>query len=137
MSALAEGADRLVARIVLQEGGATLSVILPLTRADYLEDFDSAASRHEFDALLSVSARVSVLPASPTREAAYEAAGTHIVDGVDALIALWDGLPARGRGGTADVVARARARGLPLFWIVPTKPYTVHEELGHGLRRCP
>jgi hypothetical protein len=33
------------------------------------------------------------------------------------LLAVWDGRPARGLGGTGDVVARARRQGLPLAWV--------------------
>jgi hypothetical protein len=32
----------------------------------------------------------------------------------DVLLALWDGQAARGRGGTAQVVAEARELGLPV-----------------------
>lgn len=32
------------------------------------------------------------------------------------LLALWDGAPARGPGGTAAIVAYARERGLPVYW---------------------
>ena len=37
----------------------------------------------------------------------------------DRLFAVWDGQPARGYGGTADVVAEARARGIPVTVIWP------------------
>jgi hypothetical protein len=33
------------------------------------------------------------------------------------LIALWDGQPSRGKGGTAEIVAYARQRGIPVVWI--------------------
>ena len=35
----------------------------------------------------------------------------------EVLIAIWDGQPARGPGGTAEVVALARDRNLPVAWI--------------------
>jgi len=37
----------------------------------------------------------------------------------DRLFAVWDGQPARGYGGTADVVAEARQRGVPVTVIWP------------------
>ena len=37
----------------------------------------------------------------------------------DRLFAVWDGKPARGYGGTADVVAEARQRGVPVTVIWP------------------
>ena len=67
-----------------------------------------------------------------TREEAYLAAGLGVLDRSDALLALWDGEPARGRGGTAEVVAEARARALPLTWVrvgrrVPIEPTRTEE----------
>lgn len=41
------------------------------------------------------------------------------LDLADALIAVWDGEPARGYGGTADVVDLARTRGLDVTVIWP------------------
>lgn len=43
--------------------------------------------------------------------------GQLLVRRADILIAVWDGLPARGMGGTADVVQEARRVGLPIIWI--------------------
>jgi len=37
----------------------------------------------------------------------------------DRLFAVWDGKPARGYGGTADVVAEARKRAVPVTVIWP------------------
>jgi hypothetical protein len=42
-----------------------------------------------------------------------------MLDHADLLWAVWDGQPARGYGGTADVVAAARAKGLPVRVIWP------------------
>jgi hypothetical protein len=47
------------------------------------------------------------------------AASEHVLDTVDALVAVWDGRPARDYGGTADVVAAARERGLPVTVVWP------------------
>jgi len=52
LSPLAEGADRLVARIILSYPGAELNVVLPLMLEDYLQDFESEESRLEFEELL-------------------------------------------------------------------------------------
>lgn len=38
---------------------------------------------------------------------------------VDELIAVWDGKPARGYGGTADVVAYAERTGVPVRVLWP------------------
>jgi hypothetical protein len=41
----------------------------------------------------------------------------HMLDAVDVVIALWDGQPARGLGGTAQVIAQAQAIGTPVVQI--------------------
>ncbi|GAA2994425.1 hypothetical protein GCM10010519_29600 [Streptomyces lactacystinicus] len=41
---------------------------------------------------------------------------------VHKLLAVWDGLPARGQGETADVVALARSRGVPVEIVWPEGP---------------
>jgi hypothetical protein len=51
-------------------------------------------------------------------EDAYEAAGRWIATESEVLIAVWDGQPARGRGGTADTVSYARIldREVHVIW---------------------
>jgi len=44
-----------------------------------------------------------------------------VVDLADLLIAVWDGKPARGPGGTADVVAYAASAGKPYVWLDPIR----------------
>jgi len=115
-SSLAEGADRLVARRALDLLEAELIVPLPLRREDLLAD-SSEDSRSEFFELLALAQQVIELPPGSTPVEAYESAGRFILDHIDVLIALWDGKPPRGPGGTGQMVAEARARGLPLAWI--------------------
>jgi hypothetical protein len=117
LSALAEGADRLVAERVLARFGGALRVVLPLPRADYASDFAAAGSRRELEALCARAEQIVELPARGAREEAYEAAGHYVVERSDVLVAVWDGQEARGRGGTAAMVERARLRGLPIAWI--------------------
>ncbi|MEJ7833347.1 MAG: hypothetical protein WKF79_10550 [Nocardioides sp.] len=117
VSSLAEGADRIVAARVLARAGGRLEVILPLAVDDYIMDFADDSSRREFHDLLASAEHCQVAPADPadsSREAAYARAGTAVLDACDVLLALWDGGPARGRGGTAEVVAVARKRGRPV-----------------------
>ncbi len=137
VSPLAEGADRLVARIVLEREAAALIVPLPLPREDYLQDFATPESRAEFEELLGRAAQVLQLPPAPTREEAYEQVGQYVVDHSDVLIALWDGQGAQGQGGTADMVYRALERGMPVFHIKAgnrrpgtTEPTTLGPEQG-------
>lgn len=121
VSALAEGADRLVARQAMQRG-ASLEVVLPLPREDYLADFMSEESKAEFQALLGRAAAVTELAEADTREEAYERAGRMIVDRSDVLLALWDDQPAQGRGGTAETVSYARQQRVPVLRVAPGPP---------------
>jgi hypothetical protein len=59
----------------------------------------------------------------------YATIGQMLVRRCDLLIAIWDGLPPRGRGGTADVVTEARRSGVPVVWILPDSPDAVHSIL--------
>jgi hypothetical protein len=117
LSSLAEGADRLVARGVLAHKGSRLVAVLPLPRAEYLADFVTVESRQEFLGLLDQAGECVEMPPAPTREAAYEAAGAYVLGHCDVLLTVWDGQGAQGQGGTGEVVARARARGLPIAWV--------------------
>ncbi len=117
LSALAEGADTMVARKVMARAGARLKVILPLPEYDYIADFRSRESREDFLSLLGQAAEVIRLPALASRDEAYQAAGFYVLDHCDALIAVWDGQGAQGQGGTGEMVVRARLKKLPLAWV--------------------
>jgi hypothetical protein len=120
VSPLAEGADRLVAREGLALG-AELLALLPFPRSSYRYDFADAASRAEFDDLIGHAATVIELDGhydtDKTRKAAYAAVGALVVDESDIVIALWDGQPSGGYGGTAEIVDSARHRGRLVLWL--------------------
>jgi hypothetical protein len=119
LSSLAEGADRLVARRVLLRPGARLVAVLPLPRLDYMADFESQQSREGFLGLLGEAEAVVEMPVRESRAEAYEQAGRYVVEHSDALVAVWDGLPAGGRGGTAEIVAWARGLGKAVIRVWP------------------
>ena len=56
------------------------------------------------------------------RESAYERAGHAVIEGCDILLALWDGQPSRGQGGTAEIVAEAERRGCRVVVIPVERP---------------
>jgi hypothetical protein len=114
LTSLAEGADRIAADRALARGGR-IEVVLPLDVDDYERDFP--ASVEQFRALLARAESTVVRTGGPAREDAYWAAGCAVVDGSDALLAVWSGHPAKGRGGTAEVVARAKRAGKPVAWV--------------------
>lgn len=109
LSSLAEGADRLVARIGL-ERGHQLIVPLPLAVEDYATDFATPESRREFDELLGRATRVFVVErlvahtGEEARDVAYRSAGTAVARNCHLLLALWDGVDNGKPGGTSDIV---------------------------------
>jgi hypothetical protein len=120
VSPLAEGADRLVARAALEEGYA-LIVPMPFAQAEYEKDFAGGESLTEFrDLLAKATSRLELDGARGEDEAAsYEAVGRLVARNCDLLIALWDGGPGKGRGGTADIVRFAANGGPPIWWARP------------------
>lgn len=117
ISPLAEGADRLVALRALDKHNASLVVPLPLHVSEYLLDFDTPASKAEFLKLLERAEEIIELPIVGSREQCYLAAGMYVIKHCDVLIAVWDGEPSRGTGGTAEIVQEARKRGMPIAWV--------------------
>jgi hypothetical protein len=115
-SALAVGADQLFAQAAL---GLGLPVVGVLPFADYPADF-KGADRERFDDLLRRCRSIERLPPKRRSSRAYFAGGKWVVDAVDYLVAVWDGRPAAGTGGTADVVVYAEKKGRPVFRIDPT-----------------
>jgi hypothetical protein len=117
VSSLAEGTDRVLARAVLSREGGQLEVVLPLEESDYCDDFPSAASKEEFRDLLAEAVAVDTAPPTESREHAYELAGQAVVDRSDVVVIVWNGQPARGRGGTAEIYEYAQKRNKALYWI--------------------
>lgn len=115
ISCLADGADQIFARAVTDLGGA-LAAVIP---ARQYRDGLPTDSHPEFDRLLALAATVRRLPFATPTPASFMAASALMVDAADQLYAVWDGKPARGYGGTADVVAYARGRGTPVNVIWP------------------
>jgi len=137
ISPLAEGADRLVARAALADENTVLSAPLPMPLEQYLEDFKTDESKSEFHELLDRATHVTVMPESETSDEAYEITGKFVVERSDVLIALWDGKPARGQGGTGAVVEHARQAGEPVIWVSAEPPYRIEFEPGDGIDREP
>lgn len=116
ISSLAEGADQLFAAHVLAAGGE-LEAIVPCQ--GYAGALATDDGRAEFERLRAAARTVVTLPYPAPSEEAFLAAGQAMVDRCDHLFAIWDGRPARGLGGTADVVRYAESCGRPLtvLWI--------------------
>jgi hypothetical protein len=108
---LAPGADQWFAEAVLGAGGR-LAVVLPFD--GYEDHLRAGAERAAFQRTLARAATVDTLPAGAPIETAYLLAGQEVVRRCDVLVAVWDGLPARGAGGTASIVAFACAQAKPV-----------------------
>ncbi len=106
-SCLAVGADQLFATIVL-ELGIDLIGVIPST--GYESTF-SHANQKQYQNLLERCRKIEILNFERPSEEAFFAGGKHVVDESDLLFAIWDGLPAKGLGGTADVVDYALSLG--------------------------
>lgn len=117
VSALADGADRMVATRLMARDGTRLVAVLPLPRDEYATDFTNPASADEFHALLRRADHVVEVTPRASRDDAYEVGGLIVLDRCDVLVALWDGRGAQGHGGTGSIVTEARRRGLPVAWI--------------------
>jgi hypothetical protein len=116
VSCLAAGADTLFAEAVLETGGR-LVVIVP--SQDYRARKVSPEEAPAYDRLLRAADEVVTLPFERSGRDAYEAAGKELLRRADRLVAVWDGQPPNGKGGTADVVHTARAAGIPVDVVWP------------------
>lgn len=115
VSSVATGSDQI---FVERAVAARFSwyAILPLPRAEFQKDF-SEEEWAQVNRTLDRAENIRVITENGTREDAYLDCGMETANGADILVAVWDGEPARGKGGTADVVDYARSIGKPLIII--------------------
>jgi len=113
MTALAEGADRLAAHVAL-DAGTNVQAVLPMPAEIYKEDFDSSASKADFEALcercdvlalpISATELDALEPSGPNRNLRYANAGMYISSHCHILLAIWDGVQSDKAGGTSQIV---------------------------------
>jgi hypothetical protein len=121
VSPIADGADQIAAEVAL-ELGWELQAVLPFARDAYRASLASDEARTKFDRLLARATCRLELPGDPDHGLdAYVMTGRATVAHCDVLIAIWDGLPPRGRGGTGEVVQLALTRGTAIVH-VPMSP---------------
>ncbi|MFI5492597.1 hypothetical protein [Actinoplanes sp. NPDC051859] len=116
ITSLAEGADQIFALTVLAAGGR-LHVIVP--SLGYEHTFTDEQAQRNYFALLSQASETTSLPFAAPSEDAYLATGQAVVDRCDRLVAVWDGRPAVGKGGTGDIVIYADELGVDRHIIWP------------------
>jgi hypothetical protein len=129
LSSVAEGGDQLFVEQV-RSLGLAWHAILPLPNAEFAKDF-TPVEWAAVERTLEHAEHVRVITENGSREDAYLDCGMATVDGADVLLAVWDGEPARGKGGTGDVVSYARTLGKPLVLINANTFEVTRENLGH------
>ncbi|HWM64293.1 MAG TPA: hypothetical protein VNP96_09940 [Solirubrobacterales bacterium] len=116
ISSLAEGADQIFAREVLRQEG-TLIAVIPC--AGYEATFQTAQALSQYRDLRESATETIELDFDAPGEEAYWAAGKRVVELADEVLAVWDGEQSGGLGGTADIVAFARRRDVPVAVVWP------------------
>lgn len=106
-TSLAIGADQLFAEI-LHDSGIPYTAVLPCREIE--KTFQTPAHLENYRRLLRAAAEVETLDFIEPAEMAYMEAGKRVIDLADLVIAVWNGLPAKGLGGTGDAVKYARER---------------------------
>ena len=122
VSPIADGADQIAAEVAL-ELGWELQAILPFERAR----LSRQPRQSRRPRAVRRAARAGRPACSSCRATATTALDAYVMTGratvahCDMLIAVWDGLPPRGRGGTGEVVQLALTRGTAIIH-VPLAP---------------
>ncbi|AVZ73984.1 hypothetical protein SLUN_19245 [Streptomyces lunaelactis] len=115
ISCIADGPDAWFAQAVLHHGGA-LEVVVPAEK--YRESLPEW--HHDvYDDLMRQATQVHETGMTESDSDAHMAGSEILVGLADELIAIWDGQPARGYGGTADVVSYAERTGVPVRVVWP------------------
>jgi hypothetical protein len=125
VSAIAEGADTYFAQVAISLG-IPLQVVRPFSA--YSDDFVTDVARRTYLNLRSGALQEEILPFADRSEEAYFAAMQWVVYRSDLLIAVWDGSPGRGKGGTANAVRQVRE--LRRAWI--HLDVTNHSQYSYG-----
>jgi hypothetical protein len=116
VTSLAVGADQLFADAVLRHGGS-LEAVIPFD--GYESTFSEEGDRQEYLRLLQRALSKEVLEKSGSDEEAYLTSGKRMVDRSELLVAVWDGMPAVGLGGTGDVVSYAARQRKKIIHLNP------------------
>ena len=122
ISPLAKGSDRIVARSILKKKGARLELLTPFPLDEYRKDFTDPEDLREFNELLQKASLPLNESKGMLRTSGYLPVGRKVVDACEILIAIWDGKPSRGNGGTSEIVSYALERGRTILRIDAENP---------------
>lgn len=130
----AYGSD-LLALECARDLGIPIHLLLPMPEAQFAEDFAGHAAEwaqaREFIAAASRGENggtFRVLRDHQPRPDCYHGQATRLTDACDLLLAVWNGQPAQGTGGTGEVIALARSLGRPVLTIPADTPAAVSPE---------
>ncbi len=115
VSCIADGPDAWFAQAVLERGGG-LEVVVPAE--EYRESLP-VWHHAVYDSLMNAASEVHMTGLTESDSEAHMSGSEILVRVSDEVVAVWDGRPARGYGGTADVVACARRNGVPVRVVWP------------------
>lgn len=115
ISSLAIGADQIFAKSILEHRGKLIAII-PFP--EYQETFLNPTDKELYFSILKVAKPV-VLEKKGSSEQSFFEAGKKVVEMSDLMIAVWDGKPAEGLGGTADIVRYVKQINKRLIHINP------------------
>ncbi len=122
-TAVALGADQLCITTAL-ELAIAVEAVIPC--AEYEAIFTGAVALRAYHELLARCRQIHTLPAQHCSDEAFLEAGQWIVEHADLLLLVWNGYPAGGKGGTADVASYARSLRRPFLHI-----NTRHQTIKH------
>jgi hypothetical protein len=114
---LATGADQ-IAAICARSSGFFVSALLPFEPHEYRNDFEPGEEVDEFERALEAVDEIVALPGDRSDPVgAYVRVAKSLVAEANVLVAIWDGEPGRGPGGTGHVVELALQSSIPVIHI--------------------
>jgi hypothetical protein len=93
-----------------------LRILLPRPAEQFRADFDEASWQRSVH-IMENAISVEVTGQYEARNEQFYDCGIQTVAESQLLVALWDGQPSRGVGGTQEIVSYARKTGHPIAWI--------------------
>lgn len=116
VSCLAEGADQIFADVVLDLGGFLEVIVV----AEWHHLTLAPPYRASYERLLGRARTIKQLSSPFPSPKIYAEANRELLKGADLMVAVWDGRPENGVGGTAEVVREARNRMIEVRVLWPT-----------------
>lgn len=115
-SSLSVGADQIFAKIIVTK---KIPLIAVIPSKKYEETF-KADEIEAYKKILSLSQKNIQLDFDEPSDKAFYEAGKFLVNSTDVLFACWNSLPAKGLGGTADIVAYAKKNNKKIIHLNPS-----------------